>query len=85
MIDYDRQVRKHAAEQLYVALLSADPEGPPFDHASLSACIPSSTEMPDSLDLDEAQEILIGAAWEGPLSSVKGVASQLRVSLGFQT
>ena len=66
-------MRKHAAEQLYVALLAADPSEPPFTSETLT----------ETLDLDESLEILSNTAWDGPIAAVRKASAQLRVTLGF--
>ena len=61
----DVQVRKHTAEQLYVALLAADPSQPAFASA----------------DIDSVLELLAGTAWDGPIAAVRETASQMRSAL----
>lgn len=63
-------MRKHAAEQLYMALLAADPSEPPFNDESQAA------------DLEAASAILADTAWDGPLAAAKEASRQLHGSLG---
>lgn len=93
---HSMQVRRYAAEQLYTALLTLDPEewgpispGPMLPDGSTTAiadtpdAAAADTDASAGPDVEAALELLSETAWDGPLDAVRAPRSRLYRCFGL--